>query len=81
MLFCKEFLRFNTTPCRHMPSLVHFRPLQPAKEIQIEHFIHIIAVVAIIVGPRSRTKEGYRASGAAQRRRNRRLVKLNQIDD
>ena len=23
-LFCKEFLRFNTMPCRHMPLLVHF---------------------------------------------------------
>ena len=22
--FCQEFLRFNTTPCRHMPLLVHF---------------------------------------------------------
>ena len=23
-LFCKEFLCFNTVPCRHMPLLVHF---------------------------------------------------------
>ena len=23
-LFCREFLCFNTTPCRHMPILVHF---------------------------------------------------------
>ena len=27
MLFCKEFLCFNTMPCRHMPLLVHFRDL------------------------------------------------------
>ena len=24
-LFCQEFLRFNTMPCRYMPVLVHLR--------------------------------------------------------
>ena len=29
--FCKEFLCFNTMPCRHMPLIVHFWPSRPLR--------------------------------------------------
>ena len=46
-LLCKELLCFKTTPCRHMPSLVHSWNAAPRKSLGPG--IHILVLVAFVM--------------------------------
>ena len=45
-LFCKEFLCFNTMPCRHMPLLVHFWEFQPGCMCSGKNGQHTFCILA-----------------------------------